>query len=80
MYFIYLAHSSLRLEEETKDDHVQLLMDFNPETCVDGEPLLQNMDYYRVDLVIPQKIENGIITVYFNQTVDCLERQVLCFV
>ena len=71
------ALANLTFEDETKDEYVNL-MDLNTESCVDGEALLQKMDHYRVDLVIPQKIENGTITVYFNQTVDCKKRRVLC--
>ena len=67
----------MTLEDETKDEYINL-MDFNTEFCIDGQTLLRNMDHYRVDLVILKKIDNGIITVYFNQTVDCNETQVLC--
>ena len=72
-----LAFTDLTLEEETEDKFINLL-DFDLEPCEDGEALLRNIDHYRVDLDIPHNIENGIITVYFNQTVDCRRREVLC--
>ena len=67
----------MTFDDETKNEYMNLV-DLNTKSCVDGQTLLQYMDHYRVDLVIPQKIENGTITVYFNQTVDCNEPQVLC--
>ena len=73
--FFLLALTYLTFEDETNDEHVNS-MDFDPESCVDGESLMENMDHYRIDLVIPQKFGNGKVTVYFNQTVHCRERQV----
>ena len=71
------ALANLTFEDETKDKYINLI-DLKNESYVDGQTFLRKMDHYRVDLVIPHMIENGIITVYFNQTVDCKERQVLC--
>ena len=34
------------------------------------------MENFRLDMVIAERIEDGIITVYFNQTVQCEKQQV----
>ena len=57
--------------EEYKD-----LFDMNRETCLDSKMTLLQMNRPHLDLVIAQVGTEANITVYFNQTVECKQREV----
>ena len=54
----------------------QALFDADIRTCIDIGPVLSSVGNLRLDMVIAERIDDGIITVYFNQTVQCEEQQV----
>ena len=62
------------------DDPVQYQawLDKNITTCVEMQRTLKNelSGYYRIDLVIPYLHSTGLVTLHFNQNVDCQEEKV----
>ena len=52
------------------------LFDMNKETCLDSKMTLLQVNRPHLDLIIPQVGEDANITVYFNQTLNCEQRQV----
>ena len=49
--------------------------DVNTETCLNVQNTLFKMGEIRLDLIIPQKIDGGIVKVYFNQEIMCGARK-----
>ena len=72
------AHSQILLEDQSEQSDYGVLTDMKLQTCVNSTMMLSvyYVDHYRVNLIIPRKLNNGLVTVYFNQTVDCKGRQV----
>ena len=70
------ARTPITIQNQSARTNYGNLFDIDTETCIDSEMALKDSAYYLVDLVIPQKRENGLVTVYFNQTVECDGRQV----
>ena len=58
------------------EDRYSQLTDLNTETCIESEMALSELGHYRIDLTVPKKMDNGLVTVHFNQTVNCEGRQV----
>ena len=59
------------------DKRHQALTDFDVTTCMNTTEVLTPQGHHQVDLIIPQKQKEGIITVYYSQGVNCAMRQVL---
>ena len=70
------AHSGIALEEQSNGSSYGMLVDMNVETCINAETMLQGNDHFMTELSVVQRIDNGLVTVYFNQTVECEGRQV----
>ena len=71
------AYVEVKLLNDSLIDEYEALLDKDTDTCIDSEFKLKH--HYLVDLLIPQILRNGIVKVYFNQTVDCEGRQVCNF-
>ena len=52
------------------------LFDANVQTCLDTGLVFHSTENFRVDMIIAERHEDGIITVYFNDTVKCEQKQV----
>lgn len=63
------------IKERNPSQH-QELFDFNVHTCIISANFMSEKFYYRIELSIPEKHENGIISVYFSEDVVCAERKV----
>ena len=50
---------------------------FNGRQLLYSKMALSALGHLKIDLIIPKKLDNGLVTVYFNQTVDCKGRQVV---
>ena len=55
---------------------LQSLFDFDMETCLNVQNTLFEMVEIGLDLIIPQKIEDGLVRVNFNQEIACETRKV----
>ena len=58
------------------EENLRPLFDFDTDTCLNVINALFNMKRNRLDLIIPQKIEDRLVRVYFNQKIACEERKV----
>ena len=72
----FSALAKVQLLNDGWREEFQDLFDMNKESCLDSEITLLQVDRPHMDLIIPQVGEDANITVYFNQTVDCEQRQV----
>ena len=70
------AHSSLLPDWNSTGIASQALFDADIRTCIDIGLVLSSVENFRLDMFIAERIDDGIITVYFNQTVQCEEQQV----
>ena len=53
-----------------------VLFDANFRTCIDADIMFNSVENFRVDMVIAETLQGGIIVVYFNETVQCEQKQV----
>ena len=51
------------------EDSYSQLTDLNTGTYIDSDMALSALGHLKIDLIIPKKINNELVTVYFNQTV-----------
>ena len=63
-------------DEDDLVNDLHLLFDFDADTCIDVEETIFVMEFLRINMVIPQLIEGGLVRVYFNQTTECAMRKV----
>ena len=56
--------------------NVSALFDADITTCVNVEAALTEVGYYKIDLIIQMVMNNGLVRVYFSDTVRCGERKV----
>ena len=59
------------------DKRHQTLTDFDVTTSMNTTEVLTPQGHHQVDLIIPQKQKDGVITVHYSQDVNCARRQVL---
>ena len=72
----FLAHTGILPNIDGPKD-LQLLFDFDTETCLNVWNTLFKMGEIRLDMIIRQKIEDGLVRVYFSQKIMCEARQVI---
>ena len=70
------AHAGVLPNIDDPDENLQPLFDFDTETCLNVLNTLFKMRRNRLDMIIPQKIEDGLVIVYFSQEVVCEARKV----
>ena len=76
IFFVLLAHTGTLPNIDGPKD-IQSLFDFDTETCLNVQNTLFKMGEIRLDMIIPQKIEDGLVRVYFSQKIMCEARQVI---
>ena len=74
---IFSAHAGVLPNIDEPEDNFRSLFDFDIETCLKVLNTLFKMRRNRLDMIIPQKIEDGLVRVYFKEKVVCEERKVL---
>ena len=74
--FIQSAHAGLIPDEDDLVNDLHLLFDFDTDTCVDVEETIFAMEFIRINVVIAQQIEGGLVRVYFKHPVMCRMRKV----
>ena len=73
----FSAHAGILPNINDPKDNLRSLFDFDTETCLNVLNTLFKMKRKeRLDLIIPQKIEDGLVWVYFNQETPCEARKV----
>ena len=78
-YVVFAALAEVQLLNEAWRSEYRDLFDMNKETCLHSKMTLLQVNRPPLDLIIPQIGNDANITVYFNQTVNCEQRQV-CFI
>ena len=73
-------HSSALLEVTLLDSSLgndyRNLFDMRTETCVEARQTLMTVERAYLELLIPRVQDTAVLTVYFNQTLDCQQREV----
>ena len=71
------AHAGILANTGDQDENFRPLFDFDTDTCLSVLNTLFKMKRNRLDLIIPQKIEDGLVRLYFSQKVVCEAEKVL---
>ena len=74
--FFQSAQAGLIPDKDDLVNDLHLLFDFDTDTCVDVEETTLVKGFLRINKVVPQLIEGGLVRVYFNQTTVCGVRKV----
>ena len=53
-----------------------VLFDGDMNTCLNANEAFLGITHYMVELIITSRVDNGLIRVYYNHTMQCEERQV----
>ena len=74
--FFQSAQAGLIPDSDDLVNDLHLLFDFDTDTCVDVEKTTLVKGFLRINIVVPQLIEGGLVRVYFNQRAVCGMRKV----
>ena len=74
--FFLAALHKIMLNSQTEPSGYDKLVDMDSESCIKSQDLLIETGHYLVEMFSSQKLYNGLITVHFNETVDCKGRKV----
>ena len=70
------AYVGIMPKIEDPEDDLRALFDFDSETCINVLSTLFKMKRNRLDLIIPQKTEDGLVRVYFSTEIVCEAKKV----
>ena len=74
--FFQSAQAGLIPDKDDLVDNLHLLFDLDTDTCVDVDETTLVKGFLRINIVVPQLIEGGLVRVHFNQTTVCGMRKV----